>query len=109
MANERFWQNALRWLDRGRQGVVGVDPYHTLTVLQKSGLNVEQTKFKAGLSVMFAPPGGTLTSGRCRSLCLKEEDWCSQDMPGPFSTQRFELPDRVPRPCDSKLAFSSAR
>ncbi|XP_072302105.1 TRPM8 channel-associated factor homolog [Eucyclogobius newberryi] len=50
-ANERFWDNALLWLDQGRQGVVGVDPYHTLTTLQKSKLNIEGTEFKSGLSV----------------------------------------------------------
>uniref|UniRef100_A0A3B4AF67 Peptidase M60 domain-containing protein n=1 Tax=Periophthalmus magnuspinnatus TaxID=409849 RepID=A0A3B4AF67_9GOBI len=49
--NEKFWDNALHWLDQGRQGVVGADPYHALTALQKSGLNVEETEFKPGLSV----------------------------------------------------------
>lgn len=49
--NEKFWDNALHWLDQGRQGIVGVDPYHSVKALEKSGFTVEETEFKAGLSV----------------------------------------------------------
>lgn len=46
-----FWTNALRWLDQGRQGVVGAVTSHPLSVLSKSGLKCEQTSFRDDLSV----------------------------------------------------------
>ncbi|XP_051252627.1 LOW QUALITY PROTEIN: TRPM8 channel-associated factor homolog [Dicentrarchus labrax] len=46
-----FWINAIRWLDEGRQGVVGVVPNHALQVLSKSGLKCEKTNFRKDLSV----------------------------------------------------------
>lgn len=52
--NEQFWENALGWLDQGRQGVVGVDPYLSVTALEKTNFTIEQTEFKAGLSVFVA-------------------------------------------------------
>ncbi|XP_034557855.1 TRPM8 channel-associated factor homolog [Notolabrus celidotus] len=49
----KFWSNAARWLDEGRQGVVGVMPNtkHSLTNLSKSGLKCEVSNFKKDLSV----------------------------------------------------------
>lgn len=46
-----FWTNALRWLDQGRQGVVGVVQHGPLSVLSKSGLKCEKTDFRNDLSV----------------------------------------------------------
>uniref|UniRef100_A0A3Q3XAR4 Peptidase M60 domain-containing protein n=1 Tax=Mola mola TaxID=94237 RepID=A0A3Q3XAR4_MOLML len=46
-----FWTNALRWLDQGRQGVVGVVQHGPLSVLSKSGLKCEKTGFRDDLSV----------------------------------------------------------
>ncbi|KAM9359156.1 uncharacterized protein ABDE67_002310 [Symphorus nematophorus] len=45
------WINALRWLDEGRNGVVGVVPDYALKVLSKSGLRCERTNFRKDLSV----------------------------------------------------------
>ncbi|CAL1574290.1 unnamed protein product [Knipowitschia caucasica] len=52
--NPVFWGNALRWLDRGRQGTVGYDAYHTAVVLSQTGFRLEEGLFKAGLSVYVA-------------------------------------------------------
>ncbi|KAK9520532.1 hypothetical protein VZT92_020412 [Zoarces viviparus] len=46
-----FWKNALRWLDEGRQGTVGVAQNISLNVLSKSGLKCEKTNFRGDLSV----------------------------------------------------------
>ncbi|XP_040902028.1 TRPM8 channel-associated factor homolog [Toxotes jaculatrix] len=46
-----FWNNAIHWLDEGRQGVVGVLPQNALNVLSKSGLQCENTNFRKDLSV----------------------------------------------------------
>lgn len=46
-----FWNNAIHWLDEGRQGVVGVLPDHALNVLRMSGLQCEKTNFREDLSV----------------------------------------------------------
>uniref|UniRef100_A0A3Q3KGN9 Peptidase M60 domain-containing protein n=1 Tax=Monopterus albus TaxID=43700 RepID=A0A3Q3KGN9_MONAL len=46
-----FWNNALHWLDEGRQGVIGVEPDHALNILRKSGLQCEKTNLREGLSV----------------------------------------------------------
>ncbi|XP_055004687.1 TRPM8 channel-associated factor homolog [Boleophthalmus pectinirostris] len=54
VTNEKFWDNALHWLDQGRMGVIGVDDYHTLPPLLNSGLNIEVTEFRPGLSVYLA-------------------------------------------------------
>lgn len=46
-----FWTNALRWLDEGRQGLVGVEPQNALKVLSQSGLKCEKKNFRKDLSV----------------------------------------------------------
>ncbi|XP_049911036.1 TRPM8 channel-associated factor homolog [Epinephelus moara] len=48
-----FWNNALRWLDNGRNGVVGVIPDlgHALNLYSKSEFNCERTNFRKDLSV----------------------------------------------------------
>ncbi|XP_023256309.1 TRPM8 channel-associated factor 2 [Seriola lalandi dorsalis] len=46
-----FWNNAIHWLDEGRQGVVGIAPANALKVLSKSGLQCEKTNFREDLSV----------------------------------------------------------
>ncbi|KAI9541311.1 hypothetical protein NQZ68_031639 [Dissostichus eleginoides] len=50
-----FWNNAIHWLDEGRQGVVGIASKHALSILSKSGLKCEKTEFKEGLSVFVSP------------------------------------------------------
>ncbi|KAI9541299.1 hypothetical protein NQZ68_031627 [Dissostichus eleginoides] len=50
-----FWNNAIHWLDEGRQGVVGVASKRALGLLSKSGLKCEKTEFKEGLSVFVGP------------------------------------------------------
>ncbi|XP_020500004.1 TRPM8 channel-associated factor homolog [Labrus bergylta] len=47
----KFWSNALRWLDEGRKGVVGVSHKHALANLSKSGLNCVSSTFRDDLSV----------------------------------------------------------
>ncbi|XP_026172019.1 TRPM8 channel-associated factor homolog [Mastacembelus armatus] len=47
----QFWNNAIHWLDEGRQGVVGVVPDHALNIMRRSGLQCEKTNFKDDLSV----------------------------------------------------------
>ncbi|KAM9853445.1 TRPM8 channel-associated factor homolog [Aulostomus maculatus] len=47
----KFWNNALHWLDEGRNGTVGVAPDHAFKVLSKSGLKCVKSKFKNDLSV----------------------------------------------------------
>ncbi|XP_073347236.1 TRPM8 channel-associated factor homolog [Pagrus major] len=48
-----FWINALRWLDEGRQGVVGLAPgfEQAREHFSKSGLKCEATNFREDLSV----------------------------------------------------------
>ncbi|XP_070685333.1 TRPM8 channel-associated factor homolog [Pempheris klunzingeri] len=46
-----FWNNAIHWLDEGRQGVIGIVPNNALKVLSKSGLQCERTNFREDLSV----------------------------------------------------------
>lgn len=46
-----FWNNALHWLDEGRQGIIGVAQGPALQVLSKSGLQCEKTDFREDLSV----------------------------------------------------------
>ncbi|XP_071351954.1 TRPM8 channel-associated factor homolog [Trachinotus anak] len=46
-----FWNNALHWLDEGRQGVIGVAANRALKVLSESGLQCEKTNFRGDLSV----------------------------------------------------------
>ncbi|XP_046891485.1 TRPM8 channel-associated factor homolog [Hypomesus transpacificus] len=46
-----FWTNAVRWLDEGRNGLVGVAPGLDSSLLQQSGLTCEQTGFRKDLSV----------------------------------------------------------
>ncbi|XP_044057274.1 TRPM8 channel-associated factor homolog isoform X2 [Siniperca chuatsi] len=46
-----FWNNAIHWLDEGRQGVIGVVPGPALQLLSKSGLQCEKTNFREDLSV----------------------------------------------------------
>uniref|UniRef100_A0A3B5ABI2 TRPM8 channel associated factor 2 n=1 Tax=Stegastes partitus TaxID=144197 RepID=A0A3B5ABI2_9TELE len=48
-----FWNNAIRWLDEGRNGVVGVVPdlHDAFNLFHKSGFNCEKTHFKEDLSV----------------------------------------------------------
>ncbi|XP_068562943.1 TRPM8 channel-associated factor homolog [Cebidichthys violaceus] len=44
-----FWNNAIRWLDQGRKGAVGVKPKQQL--LSESGLKYVETEFRKDLSV----------------------------------------------------------
>ncbi|KAL3992259.1 GPI ethanolamine phosphate transferase 3 subunit O [Sarotherodon galilaeus] len=46
-----FWRNAIRWLDEGHRGVVGVMVDPALKVLSESGLKCEKTNFRTDLSV----------------------------------------------------------
>uniref|UniRef100_A0A3Q3LYL4 TRPM8 channel-associated factor homolog n=1 Tax=Mastacembelus armatus TaxID=205130 RepID=A0A3Q3LYL4_9TELE len=46
-----FWNNAIHWLDEGRQGVVGVVRDRALKNLRRSGLQCEKTNFRDDLSV----------------------------------------------------------
>uniref|UniRef100_A0A667YGY2 Peptidase M60 domain-containing protein n=1 Tax=Myripristis murdjan TaxID=586833 RepID=A0A667YGY2_9TELE len=48
-----FWNNAIRWLDEGRNGVVGVLPRlsNPFNLLSKSGFCCEKTNFRKDLSV----------------------------------------------------------
>lgn len=46
-----FWANAIRWLDQGRHGVVGIVQANAIPVLSKSGLKCEKTSFSGDLSV----------------------------------------------------------
>uniref|UniRef100_A0A3Q3M2T2 TRPM8 channel-associated factor homolog n=1 Tax=Mastacembelus armatus TaxID=205130 RepID=A0A3Q3M2T2_9TELE len=46
-----FWNNAIHWLDEGRQGVVGVVPDNALNIMRRSGLQCEKTNFRDDLSV----------------------------------------------------------
>ncbi|KAF3693052.1 TRPM8 channel-associated factor -like protein [Channa argus] len=46
-----FWNNAVHWLDEGREGVVGVVPDFAFKILQMSGLQCEKTNFREDLSV----------------------------------------------------------
>ncbi|KAI3354546.1 hypothetical protein L3Q82_019053, partial [Scortum barcoo] len=48
-----FWNNAIRWLDEGRNGVVGVVPdlHQAFDLFSKSELNCEKTNFREDLSV----------------------------------------------------------
>ncbi|KAK2846920.1 hypothetical protein Q5P01_009919 [Channa striata] len=48
-----FWNNAIRWLDEGRTGDVGVVPEldKTFNLFKKSGFNCAKTKFREDLSV----------------------------------------------------------
>ncbi|CAJ1066156.1 TRPM8 channel-associated factor homolog [Xyrichtys novacula] len=52
----KFWSNAIRWLDEGRQGVVGIEPKLSGDILRKSGLKFEQSGFKKDLSVFVCRP-----------------------------------------------------
>ncbi|XP_028274994.1 TRPM8 channel-associated factor homolog [Parambassis ranga] len=47
------WKNAVRWLDEGRNGAVGVVPQleAACNLFQKSGITSEKTKFRKDLSV----------------------------------------------------------
>ncbi|XP_029704826.1 TRPM8 channel-associated factor homolog [Takifugu rubripes] len=54
-----FWSNAIRWLDQGRNGVVGIVEKRAVPVLSKSGFTCEYTKFRKDLSVYM----GTAYSG----------------------------------------------
>lgn len=46
-----FWNNAIRWLDQGRNGVIGVAQKKDIPVLSKSGFMCENTNFRKDLSV----------------------------------------------------------
>ncbi|KAM7413563.1 hypothetical protein PAMA_020778 [Pampus argenteus] len=48
-----FWNNAIHWLDKGRNGVVGVVPElnQAFNLFSKSKLNCEKTNFRKDLSV----------------------------------------------------------
>ncbi|XP_059187701.1 TRPM8 channel-associated factor homolog [Centropristis striata] len=48
-----FWNNAIRWLDEGREGVVGVAPdlNYAFNLFSKAEFNCKKTDFKADLSV----------------------------------------------------------
>lgn len=46
-----FWSNAIRWLDQGRNGIVGVARRKAVPVLSMSGLTCEQANFREDLSV----------------------------------------------------------
>uniref|UniRef100_H3DA20 Si:ch211-210b2.2 n=1 Tax=Tetraodon nigroviridis TaxID=99883 RepID=H3DA20_TETNG len=46
-----FWSNAIRWLDQGRNGVVGVERRNAVPNLSKSGFTCENTSFRKDLSV----------------------------------------------------------
>ncbi|XP_074535914.1 TRPM8 channel-associated factor homolog [Halichoeres trimaculatus] len=49
----KFWSNAGRWLDEGRQGVIGIAPKvkSSLSIFQKSGLQCKVSGFREDLSV----------------------------------------------------------
>uniref|UniRef100_A0A3B5K0I7 Uncharacterized protein n=1 Tax=Takifugu rubripes TaxID=31033 RepID=A0A3B5K0I7_TAKRU len=81
-----FWSNAIRWLDQGRNGVVGVVEKRAVPVLSKSGFTCEYTDFRKDLSVYMgmaysgahakeiqdfvAEGGGLVIGGHHRSLPL---------------------------------------
>uniref|UniRef100_A0A3P8UGE9 Peptidase M60 domain-containing protein n=1 Tax=Amphiprion percula TaxID=161767 RepID=A0A3P8UGE9_AMPPE len=48
-----FWNNAIRWLDEGRNGVVDVVPdlHEAFNLVHKSGFNCKKTDFREDLSV----------------------------------------------------------
>uniref|UniRef100_A0A3Q1G6J5 Zgc:162193 n=1 Tax=Acanthochromis polyacanthus TaxID=80966 RepID=A0A3Q1G6J5_9TELE len=48
-----FFNNAIRWLDEGRNGVVGVVPdlHEAFNLVHKSGFNCKKTNFREDLSV----------------------------------------------------------
>ncbi|XP_021177193.2 TRPM8 channel-associated factor homolog isoform X1 [Fundulus heteroclitus] len=48
-----FWKNAFRWLDQGRNGVVGFDP--NIQTLPNLGLTCETTEFRQDVSVFVCP------------------------------------------------------
>lgn len=47
----QFWLNAIRWLDEGRNGLVGVARPLNYNLLSESGLRCEHTDFRTDLSV----------------------------------------------------------
>lgn len=48
-----FWNNAVHWLDEGRNGVIGVVPNlkEQFDILSKAGMKCELTNFRKDLSV----------------------------------------------------------
>ncbi|XP_068173156.1 TRPM8 channel-associated factor homolog [Antennarius striatus] len=77
----QVWINAIRWLDEGREGVVGVMPEKAIPFLKRSGLNCKKSNFNTDLSVFVCPAycdnhakevaefvaegGGLLIAGHC--------------------------------------------
>ncbi|XP_074536529.1 TRPM8 channel-associated factor homolog [Halichoeres trimaculatus] len=55
----KFWSNAGRWLDEGRQGVIGISPKvkSALRTLSKSGLQCKVSGFREDLSVYVNAAG----------------------------------------------------
>lgn len=62
-----FFANALRWLDEGRGGTVGVEPRlkNTVPSLSKSGLKCQVTDFKEDLSVYVCT---SYSDARCQDI-----------------------------------------
>ncbi|XP_068601963.1 TRPM8 channel-associated factor homolog [Brachionichthys hirsutus] len=53
-----FWINAIRWLDEGRQGVVGVAPDNVIPILSRSGLTCKKSGLNKDLSVFVCTAYG---------------------------------------------------